>query len=1462
MRQIFQIAAILFFIVLSATAFGQPRSFSKKPHVYIEELGKFIESGKDNKLDRTHEKFAGIWAGDTFDAAQKRTIIKISDAMLLKRFQVADFSLFERTLINGVDSTIDPAKLASWINAALPVARSSRRGFEQLLVTTNGLFKENTLLQQDARRWYASNSNWNFVFNKNTIQIVCTDIDLICKAGADSILIQKTSGNFYLDENIWEGNGGKLTWARVGLDPEAVYAKFTVPYFVNLTKGEISVDSALFHYPKYLDSPILGKLKDRASSANATETLNLTDGYFPEFSSYETGILLASFFENRGKFYGGFTIRGNNIVGSGSVNEPAEFKLYYKDQLKVLAQADNFTLKDNRLMGSGVATTIYTDSGEIYHPRLNFNLNLDQKSLLLKRGTEGLERAPFVDTDHKLEFKVDEIKWDIEKPKIEMKMKVPDATARFESASFFKEFRYEKIQGILAYNPLNKMERFCIQYRTRSFTLDDYALAIGSKPSNLKQQIIQLADEGFIYYNPQNDSIHVRTKLLQHVNNHRGFSDYDVVRFYSVIGGRPNAYLSLLNGDLVIEGVRAFKFSDSQNVAAFPHEQLVRVKHNRELNFGGRITAGRFDLYAKDFNFKYETFSVSSTSIDSLKLFYPDSIGGEFLLPVKTVLRDLNGVLKIDRFNNRSGRKDYPEYPIFESKSSSLITYEKPEIYNRAYKKESFRFEVDPFVIDSLDNFTIEGLQFPGTFKSAGILPDFKYSATIMKDYSLGFIKESPPGGYPLYGGRGHGDIRVELSERGLWAMGSLEYSGAEMTSSKILLLPEEMRAEADRYSIRESDKYPRVDALDVVNNWRPYDDAMKINTNGHEVDILRDGQTFLGDLTQTSKQLSGSGVLDWNEATVTANKMDFGTNKVRSDTAKIEIKSIDQTRIALSSNYVDVDVNFDTRKGEFRSKVAGSFTDLPINQYSTTLNEFTWNMDLKTITFDKGSEITEEEAFFVSRHPDQGGLSFRSKHAVYNMTTSILEVEEIPYIDIADSRLFPFEGKATVLPDAELKPFTNAKFLAARKNKYHQLYDANIKVNGKYSISGDAKYIFKDKSNTGQELFFDKMVVLKKDTTVKAIGFVSDSIEFNIYPKIQYYGGIELGSQHEFIAVNGYVKPLHSFDYPESTWLRYQNRPDPSYMVFDVKDPKTKQQRPVYITVSLANDSNHLYPTFISGKRSYGDQDLLQVHGVMFYDDATDQFLAGDSDRLFNGSKRGNYLILDEATKTFKGGGKLDIGMNLGENFNALTAGTITKHQDDSSFMINLMIALKITLPDACYERMAVVMKEEGAGAPSASITQEMKNAAAEFIDDKKLKRMFADEALGEVNPQGDLERDLVVTQATMTYSSSKRSYVSWEPIYVATVKGQQVNKQFDARIQMTQRRSGTRLTMYIEVTKYDWFYIDYYLGSLTVTSTDKAFNDALLDGARKLSKGKFRIRPASPRTVSRWLDKLGDPN
>ena len=49
-----------------------------------------------------------------------------------------------------------------------------------------------------------------------------------------------------------------------------------------------------------------------------------------------------------------------------------------------------------------------------------------------------------------------------------------------------------------------------------------------------------------------------------------------------------------------------------------------------------------------------------------------------------------------------------------------------PSIQNGKYQRKNFYFQLDPFTIDSLDNFSNEGLTFKGKMETAGIFPTFK----------------------------------------------------------------------------------------------------------------------------------------------------------------------------------------------------------------------------------------------------------------------------------------------------------------------------------------------------------------------------------------------------------------------------------------------------------------------------------------------------------------------------------------------------------------------------------------------------------------------------------------------------------------------------------------------------------------------------------------------------------------
>ena len=149
--------------------------------------------------------------------------------------------------------------------------------------------------------------------------------------------------------------------------------------------------------------------------------------------------------------------------------------------------------------------------------------------------------------------------------------------------------------------------------------------------------------------------------------------------------------------------------SDSQNVVIFPKEQEVKLKKNRDFTFAGRVKAGRFDFFGKQFSFDYHNFKINLDNVDSLRLRVEsddpsevDEFGNRKLVAVRSVVENITGDLLIDQFGNKSGLKDFPQYPIFNSKKDSYVYYDRPFIQEGVYTRDDFYFHLDPFTIDSL----------------------------------------------------------------------------------------------------------------------------------------------------------------------------------------------------------------------------------------------------------------------------------------------------------------------------------------------------------------------------------------------------------------------------------------------------------------------------------------------------------------------------------------------------------------------------------------------------------------------------------------------------------------------------------------------------------------------------------------------------------------------------------------
>ena len=172
---------------------------------------------------------------------------------------------------------------------------------------------------------------------------------------------------------------------------------------------------------------------------------------------------------------------------------------------------------------------------------------------------------------------------------------------------------------------------------------------------------------------------------------------------------------------------------------------------------------------------------------------------------------------------------------------------------------------------------------------------------------------------------------------------------------------------------------------------------------------------------------------------------MKFKPNEVDAKISAVEIGAVTADKIAFSSDNMNSHVDFSKRIGEFKQNEKGKLTSFPFNAYASTMDEYTWDMDAQTIRLDKGPMLSKEKSYFVSTKYEQQGLRFESTKALFDMKLGIIYADNVPYIDVADSRAYPNEGKVEIREDADMQPLLQSRLMANRTEKNHEIYDLSL---------------------------------------------------------------------------------------------------------------------------------------------------------------------------------------------------------------------------------------------------------------------------------------------------------------------------------------------------------------------------------------------------------------------------------
>ncbi|RME03710.1 MAG: hypothetical protein D6816_10260, partial [Bacteroidetes bacterium] len=490
-----------------------------------------------------------------------------------------------------------------------------------------------------------------------------------------------------------------------------------------------------------------------------------------------------------------------------------------------------------------------------------------QRSLQLTRGNRGSDRNPFYSSFHNINVDVDRIDFLIDKDSIYFnkqglgynKREVPVV---FESLNYFEESDYRRLQNIATTNPIALLKIAYEETGERVFDADRLARKLNPNFSveNINSLLYDLVSKGFVNYDAEKQQVELKDKVFLYADASQKKVDYDNLKIISETK-ETNAEFDLVNQIMQINGVTSIELSATQRVGLRPFGNSIRMRRNRDFDFDGRLFAGFTAFSGKDFHFEYDKFQVVMDSVRFFDVFLPTGEVSKNGQPVANSIgsriEHLTGVLLIDAPNNKSGKDDIEIFPNLESKEPSYVFYDYEGTKGGAYTRDSFYFKLDPFSLKRLDKIRASDLEFDGEMVSAGIFPVFREKLLLQEDTSLGFITNTPAGGFPTYQGKGNFKGEISLSNKGFLGSGTLSYLGAVVHSEDLVFMPKQLTGSAKEFNLAETRtaelEVPKAHGVDVQIDWQPYLDSMYVTSKEAPFELFQEGlHTLKGTLILT----------------------------------------------------------------------------------------------------------------------------------------------------------------------------------------------------------------------------------------------------------------------------------------------------------------------------------------------------------------------------------------------------------------------------------------------------------------------------------------------------------------------------------------------------------------------------------------------------------------------------------
>ncbi|MES2589412.1 MAG: hypothetical protein V4622_10560 [Bacteroidota bacterium] len=1333
--------------------------------------------------------------------------------------------------------------------------------FEDFIELSATFFSKNILSTNASCTWLFRGGSYSFEFtDKPFIQLeggklVCLIENSDKKEKkipfVDSIVVYDAIGTYDPILKKWQGRGGVVSWEKVGL-PKGETSAELMSYDLSLKSSNLGCDTVILTTP-FFDKPIKGKLTDRAFRINREE-----DKIYPQFLSFEKRLKIDQIKPNV-DYEGGFSLQGKDFVGIGNAQVPALLKISRNDKLFTRIQAQLVIVNAKRISCPLSKVSMYIGlKDSIFHPGLDFSYDLEKSLVELVRGTSGISQSPFSNSLHQLDMYVSRLAWTYDAPEIFLSYNFGSSQdqrfAKLESKNYFDSRLYDQLQGLESVNPLILIGNYCFKYDEYVVNEGKIATALGKTVEQSKSLMLDLAALGFLNYDTESKMVTVTQKLINFVKSKAGKMDYDNLLFmsdmrpkkltgysdeqiqkeeylqevskkYEKVNKERNALknfgsLNLGTLEINLDAVDNITISETQNTAVFPDDYKVTIKENRDFNFSGWIVAGKMELNSIEANYVYNSNKINLFKTDkSLFRVKPMSEqDGKQMITMVNEIQSITGELFVDAPNNRSGNnKKVTDFPKITVSKPTQVYYNHKSIFKGAYDSTRFYFTMDPFEMDSLDNFKESFQRFKGELTSAGIFPKMREDLKIMPDYSFGFSTKAATGGYDFYNTKAKYDNKIILSGKGLQGAGTINFIQSTTVSKAYTFLPDSTIGYGtfENKPVEEGVQYPDIISPDAFVTFIPKGNMLKAaSTPSQELNMYNKEARLKGTAIITPQGCTGFGVVTFPDANLGAKLLKFTRWDIDSDTANFNLKNKylepGDDPLTLKTENLNAHVSFKTRKGQFRSNSGQSRVEFPNNQYMCKMDFFTWLMDDEAIELstsaDKDLNLKTDldlvGANFFSLHPEQDSLRFRSREAKYSQKEKTIYCKKVEYMEIADARIYPDSGLVTIRKKARMDPLENTVLIANSITKYHKFVNCKVEVKARRVFEAEGDYPYYDADSTRSII---KMKSIKVDSSFQtvALGKIGPKDNFQLSKQFEYYGDVKINSTIPLISFSGATRIIHTCDKFTRSWMAFTSAIDPKNIQIPVSS-EMKSLDSLSLTAGIVwrdskkTDEITLYPTFLSEIREKGDQVVFTSNGFLQYSAFTNEFQIASKEKLINRGEKGNYLALQAGNCSLNGDGVIKLGMDYGPT-SVDAVGTVNYYQESGQTNMNLTVKYNLPLEEKSFEKIAEKLNSNVDSKPMDFGSTTFEKALVEWTDRKTADKVKSDYTVDGVYRKipDQMKASVVITGLKVSSFSNPKMeerglYTDVESAVVVSVFDKAVMKYFPVKAFFQQIYSG----------------------------------------------------------------------